>query len=379
MYLKEWKKHPTGLADLLNYALFVDDGIVQGKDGSLITSWYYKGSDMQSSSNQELETISSRLNAALVKFDSGWMIQVDCIRKKPAATYPDPAKMAFPDRTTLLIDYERESQYTIESGNFECLYALTLIYTPPVKVRGKVLDILYSNTGDDFSSNMGDRNLSNFKKVKREFELSLSSIFDILPMNKVIYHDECQKTHARDQLLEFLSYCVTGKSQKINLPSIPMYLDAIIGNQDFIGGSSPKIGNKSIKCISIEGFPNDSYPGILDALNYLPIEYRFSTRFIFFDNMEAKSIINKYRKKWKQKVRDFKDQVLNTTSGAVNFDAISMTSDAESAMSEVESGLVKYGDYTNTIILMGEDEVSLNDSVEKLTKTIEDLGFIARY
>ncbi|KIE05250.1 Conjugal transfer protein TrbE [Candidatus Jidaibacter acanthamoeba] len=376
MYLKEWKRQPTGFSDLLNFAVLVDDGIMQGKDGSLSSSRYFKGQDMDSNTNEELEGISARLNAALQKFGSGWMMQIDCIRKK-ANSYPDTKDMAFPDRTTALIDYERELQFTSYSNNYENLYALTLTYTPPLKAEGKILDILYSN--DNFESEAtGDKNLNYFKKVTKEFELSLSSILEIKQMRGINYKDEYQKTHTRDQLLEFLAYTVTGKFQKINLPSIPMYLDAIIGNQDFIGGNFPKIGDKYIKCISIEGFPAESYPGILDNLNYLAVEYRFSSRFIFFDNVEAKSIINRHRRKWKQKILGFKDQLFNTRSGAVNFDAINMASDAEVAISEVESGLVKYGDYTNTIILMHEGQSLLNESVEKIIKTIENLGFVAR-
>ena len=88
MYLKEWKRQPIGFADLLNFAVLIDDGIIQGKDGSLSLSWYFRGQDMDSNTNEELEGISARLNAALQKFGSGWMMQIDCIRKK-ANSYPD--------------------------------------------------------------------------------------------------------------------------------------------------------------------------------------------------------------------------------------------------------------------------------------------------
>jgi type IV secretion system protein VirB4 len=98
----------------------------------------------------------------------------------------------------------------------------------------------------------------------------------------------------------------------------------------------------------------------------------------FFDNEDAKAIINSTRKKWKQKIRGFKDQIMNSSGGAIDYDAMSMASDAENAMSEVSSGMVKFGDYTSSIILTHEKEELLDEAVELVAKTIRNLGFAAR-
>jgi type IV secretion system protein VirB4 len=282
MYLKEWRDKAAGFADLLNYAVMIDDGIIQGKDGSLMAAWYYRGPDMQSSSNDELETISARLNSALMRFDKGWMLQIDCTRK-PAVGYPKAKEAYFPDRTTLLIDYERQLEYSAEDRNFECLYALTVTYTPPSQAKGKIIDILYS-TEEGQELEQGDKTLIWFKKMIRELELTLFYVFNnsVTRMKQVTYKDEYALIHNRDEFLEYLNFCANGKFQRVNLPSIPMYLDCLVGNQDFIGGNQPKIGNMHIRVISIEGLPMESYPGILGNLNYLPVEYRWNSRFIFF-------------------------------------------------------------------------------------------------
>jgi type IV secretion system protein VirB4 len=34
-----------------------------------------------------------------------------------------------------------------------------------------------------------------------------------------------------------------------------MYLDGIIGSQDFIGGLEPKLGEKHLAVLSVDGFP----------------------------------------------------------------------------------------------------------------------------
>jgi hypothetical protein len=70
--------------------------------------------------------------------------------------------------------------------------------------------------------------------------------------------------------------------------------------------------------------------------------------------------LDKFRKKWRQKVRGFFDQVFNTNTGAVDQDALSMVGDAEAAIAEVNSGLVAVGYYTSVVVLMDEDRDAWN-------------------
>jgi type IV secretion system protein TrbE len=43
--LKKHRAKDAGLADLLNYAAMVDDGVIVGKNGSFMAAWLYKGDD----------------------------------------------------------------------------------------------------------------------------------------------------------------------------------------------------------------------------------------------------------------------------------------------------------------------------------------------
>jgi type IV secretory pathway VirB4 component len=143
------------------------------------------------------------------------------------------------------------------------------------------------------------------------------------------------------------------------LPSNPMYLDALIGGQEMFGGVVPKIGRKFVQVVAIEGFPLESTPGCSPPWASCPVEYRWSSRFIFMDQHEAVKHLDKFRKKWKQKIRGFFDQVFNTNTGSINQDAAAMVGDAEAAIAEVNSGLVAVGYYTSVVVLMDEDRERL--------------------
>src|SRR6185437_945218 len=126
--------------------------------------------------------------------------------------------------------------------------------------------------------------------------------------------------------------CVTGADHPFALPDIPVYLNEVLAAEDFHGGIEPRIGRKHIRVIALDGFPKLSLPGTLGEIDSLPMEYRWSTRAILLDPEEARGILDKTRKKWRSRIRGFKDQVFQTQNGAVNLYAQQMAEDAEQAM-----------------------------------------------
>jgi type IV secretion system protein TrbE len=367
--LKEYRDNATGFADLLHYASLVADGIVLSKDGSLLAGWYYRGLDMESSSPAELEAMTARLNSILSRFGNGWMLQVDSIRHSLAGY----AKQGyFPDRTTATIDSERREQYLKEGNHFSTKYAIILTYVPPLKSDGFLAGI----SGE--SSKGRGSYITLFEEQCNDFERSLTSIFGkhIERMRRIRVSDSVP--YYQDRLLSYLHYCVTGITQPIALPTIPMFLDNLIGGDDFIAGMEPQIGERHIRAITIDGFPAESYPGILNMLHSIPIDYRWNTRFIFMDAERAQSLINRIRKKWKQKAKGLKDQLMDTATGPINHDALEMAADAEGALSDSSSGLVRFGHYTSVIILMDKDRETIEESCNHIAKNIRDLGFAAR-
>src|SRR5438034_165856 len=112
--------------------------------------------------------------------------------------------------------------------------------------------------------------------------------------------------HRYDSLLRYLRRCITGEDHPFALPEIPVFLNDTIGAQDFRGGIEPSIGRRHMRVIAIDGFPRTSYPGILGALDTLPIQYRWNTRAILMDTAEARSYLDKPGKKWRSHIRDWK-------------------------------------------------------------------------
>jgi type IV secretion system protein VirB4 len=378
LHLKRHRATGAGFADLLNYAAMVDDGVVVCKNGAFMAAWLYQGDDNANSTDEQRNMTSVRINQALSGLGNGWMIHVDAVRR-PAPEYPDPQRSHFPDPVSAAVDEERRRLFQGLGTMYEGYFVLSLTWFPPVLAERKFVELMFDDeavTPDRHARTQGL--IDHFKRecVSIESRLSAALRLTRLRGQKIVQEDGSSVTH--DDLLRWLQFCTTGRNHPVILPSNPMYLDCLIGGQEMWSGVVPRVGRYFLQVVAIDGFPLESSPGILTALGEQPCEYRWSSRFIFMEPHEAVAHLEKYRKKWRQKVRGFFDQVFNTSSGAIDQDALSMVADAEAAIAEVNSGLVAQGYYTSVVVLLDEDRDQLERSARMVEKGINRLGFGGR-
>jgi type IV secretion/conjugal transfer VirB4 family ATPase len=376
--LKKHRTQEAGLADLLNYAAMVDDGVMVCKNGSFMAAWLYQGNDNSSSTKEQRELVSFRINQALSNMGQGWMIHVDAVRR-PAPRYNEQMLSHFPDAVSAAIDEERRRFFESLGALYEGYFVITVTWFPPLLAQRKFVELMFDD--DSIKPTGKSCTLQLIEQFKREcvsFESRLSSAVSLQRLKSERVEQALGDEVTHDNFLRWIQYCVTGINHPVMLPKNPIYLDALIGGQELWPGVVPKMGRKFIQCVSIEGFPLSSAPGILTELGELPIEYRWSSRFIFMDNHEAVQHLEKYLKKWKQKIRGIFDQIFNTSGGIVDSDAVSMVQDASDAIAETNSGLVGQGYYTSVVVLMDEDRDAVESAARFIEKAINAMAFTAR-
>ena len=353
-----------GLADLLNYAALVDEGICLLKDGGFLAAWTYTGPDLESAAHEELAVLSSQVNSALVRLGNGWMLHADAIRR-PSVGYPESG--AFPDPTTRLIDDERRDRYTAEGTHFESAYYLSLTYRPPAEIENRVSAFFVE--GDAEKRESWNKVLDIFKKTVTDIEDAFSSRLSLTRLDSAA-------------LLTYVHTCITGLRHNIRVPIIPMYLDGVIATHDLIGGFRPRIGNQHLRVIAVMGFPADTVPEILCFLNRLPVEYRWSTRFIFLDPASAERTLRVYRRNWFQKRHGLlgllKESFNFGTVTFANKDAIAMAEDADEAVGEASSNVVRFGYFTCNVLLFDADLERMEATSREVVKQLQHHGFGAR-
>jgi type IV secretion system protein VirB4 len=376
--LKQFRSKAQGLPDLLNWAALIDDGIVLGKDGSLLAGWFFRGPDAASMTAAERNALSARVNAALKALGSEWALWFDAVRM-PAAAYPDPSASHFRDPISALIDAERRAQFLAEAAHFETEHALLARYTPPLRRQTRIVDLIYDDDDDASAAILAsDKQIAQFRRALGELEDGLAELLSLRRMGSFQITDDYGRPHLQDELVNYLQFSLTGELAGLNIPPCAMYLDAVIGGQELWAGDTPKIGETFIACLAIEGFPHESYSLILSALDDVPVAYRFSTRFLPLDPEQAQSALSRYRRQWSQRKRGFLSQVFRTQTGPVNDDAVRMETETENALSDASSALVSFGYYTPVIVLKGPDRGELTDQARLIARQIRALGFACR-
>jgi type IV secretion system protein TrbE len=372
MQINEHRTRPQSLADLLLYDALIDDGVLLQQDGSLMAAWSFRGPDLASATHAEMAVLSARLNSIL-RLGSGWMIQCDAIRSR-APGYPDDG--CFSDPITRLIDDERRQQFMSEGAHFESEYVLTLTYLPPSETEQNVRGWLFE--GQTNRPSAADQALSGFKARVAQFEEVFGSLFQATRLKSEATEGLFGEYFPHDNFLRMIRRTITGDDHPFTLPLIPSYLNDTLSAADFTAGIEPRIGRKHVRAVAVDGFPSTSFPGILGVLDSLPIEYRWNTRAILMDPEEARAYLDKTRKKWRSRVRGWKDQIFRTQNGPINLHAQQMAIDAEEAMSVASSGDIQFAFYTSVVICLSEDERVANESATLVAKAIQNQGFSSR-
>ena len=107
LYLREYREKPDRLSDLLPWAALVAPGVILNKDGSLQSTFLYRGPDLDSSTESELVAISARVNNVLRRLGSSWALYFEA-KRSALKTYP---RGLFPDPVSRMIDEERRESF----------------------------------------------------------------------------------------------------------------------------------------------------------------------------------------------------------------------------------------------------------------------------
>lgn len=374
--LQDFRSKAKGLPDLLTYAALIEPGIILQKDGSFLAGWEIRGEDTASATPAELAHVSGQFSNAMRHLGSGWMLHVDACRTKQRA-YPDASLSRFADPVSQAIEDERRAFF----GEGLCFSTATYLVVTCLPNYHVARMAGAARVGAETMSAL-EKGLALFREKLQELEDAFSSVLGMTKLVEYMDYDAAHMRFVQSDLLSHLQFCISGVFQPMRVPETPMYLDAILGSRHLVGGLIPRLEDgqeqKHLAVLSIDGFPQESFPAMLAAFDNMPFELRYSTRFICLDQYDAEKEITNYVKGWNQRILGFMDQFFNNPNARVNRDALRMREDAEEAKAEVQSGFLGAGYLSSTVILMDADINALQDNARELRRMIQTQGFGCR-
>ncbi|KAB2726437.1 conjugal transfer protein TrbE [Brucella anthropi] len=361
MNLSEYRRTAARLADFLPWVALVEHGVVLNKDGSFQRSAKFRGPDLDSAVAAELVAVAGRLNNAFRRLGSGWAIFVEAQRSE-ASSYPDNI---FPDPASALVDAERKADFEEEGSHFVSDYYLTFLWLPPVEEAARAETWLYE--GRETSG-------VNPWELVRGFIDRTDRVLALLDG----FMPECRWLDD-GETLTYLHSTISTNRHRVRVPETPIYLDALLADQPLTGGLEPRLGNAHLRVLTITGFPATTAPGILDDLNRLAFPYRWSTRAILMDKVEATKLLTKIRRQWFAKRKSIaailKEVMTNEQSALVDTDAANKAADADMALQELGADVAGLAYITATVTVWDEDPRRADEKLRLVEKVIQSRDF----
>ena len=364
MRLSEHKSSDQGLSDLLNYAHFIEDGIILNKDGAFLVSYRFRGPDINSASGGELDVLTANFNRMVTFLEDGWMIHLDELRV-PSLTYP--VQGAFPDTVSQLIDEERRQMYESEGAHYENLQYLTFVWKFPLPIVRTTRHWFVEGISKQDDGQNLTALLQHFQETVERATGLISTQFVLDRLNNA-------------DLLRYLNTCITGELLPVAVPPDGCFIDVALGRKNVMGGYVPRIGDQFLTVLSIVGYLNEAtIPGLLEEMGAYPLVYRWSNRFIPLSEVTAEREIKRYQRNWNNKVKGFIGIVREVISGKpsekVNYDALQMSHQTDDALTANNNRATRFGYWTSEIVLMNESVEVLERAAKDLTRYLEQSGF----
>lgn len=366
--LRPYRNSAARLCDYLPWAALVAPGIVLNKDGAFQRTLEFRGQDLDSATAAELVGAAARLNNALRRFGSGWCLHVEA-RRDPAPGYPDAN---WTNAAAWLFDEERRAVFQAAGLRFESRYFLTFTWLPPAERQGRLEQTLFEGGHENgASSESGVDYAAHLTRFREETDAVAALIEAMLP-NTAWLDDEAT--------LSYLHDCVSDRPHRVAVPDTPFHLDALLADAPFVGGLAPRLGARHLNVISVRSFVSETEPGLLDALNRLPIAYRWVTRFLPLDREEARREIEKIRKRWFSKRKGLltllREALFREEALLVDNDAANQAEDADLALQELGAEGVSAGFVTLTIVVAEPSVDAAHDAVRQIQQVADGLGFV---
>lgn len=364
-----YKDEPTDVGDLLPWAYVIAPGVVVNKNASFITTFRYRGPDLDSATAHELMSMAARQNNLMRRLGDGWFFHVDA-QRIPSTHYP--AGEHFPDPVTYLLDEERRAVF--EAGvHYETEYYFTLGWLPPKASESAARAWFFTDPdGVRKQKSMRDRQtaedwLNTFQQERTRMLLQFQAI---LP--------ECQALDD-NELVTYLHDTISTKRHPVLAGDNSQELCRVIPDTPLIGGKEPRLGRHYLGVITVRQFPPNTYPGILDRLNRLDMAFRWVTRWVALDKLSANKEIAKIRREWFSGRKSLgviiKELMTKEASALENPEAMANATDADAAMQELAVEAVSYGYFTQTLIVLDTDPRRLEQKLAMVEREINGLGF----
>lgn len=365
--LRQYDRHAQRLSDHLPWAALIAPGVLLNKDGSLQTTVRFRGPDVESATSSELLSLRARTNNALRRLGSGWCLHMEATRRTAHAADAG----SFPNRIAQLVEDERREALNATPG-FDSVHYLSFTYLPPEDNVRRITDFLVTRPIAEKETRG-----SFYREQFEIFDRQVTQVLNILSA----FMPEVHRL-SDDETLSYLHDCVSQRRVFVQAPETPCYLDEFLTDTPLTGGLSPRLGSHFLKTVSIRAYMDKTMPCLLNALNQLPIEYRWCGRYLPMDKDAAEKVLKRLRRHWYARRKDIvtllKEYLTKTESELTDADALNKAQEVSEALESLGADCASFGHLTLTITTWDDDERTAEKNAQSIQRVCDSTGLVSR-
>ncbi len=351
------------LTSYLPWCALISPRVILQKAGYFQQVYAYQGLDTDAISQAELNVLCQKLNNALHSFGTGWAIGVEAQR----LSYDDYPGDRWPNLASWLIDLERKLSFKEPGRQFLNTYYLSFVWKAPQETQRQAKHIFYESALAQQEADWKEL-LEQFSGRMAEIELLLGSLFASM---RVLEGEE---------LLSYLHSSISFNRQRVAMPEVPFYLDALLADMPLETERPLKLGPYYMPVLSITGFPPETSAALLDRLNTLGLSYRWVTRFIALSDEDAEQVISGYRKRFfgrrKKLGQLLSEEIHQEESPLMDNHSLLGFEEADDALSDLSSGQIGFGYYSAHIVVWDLDEAKAQHKAREVARVLRGAGLV---
>jgi len=348
------------ISELLPYGYFADEGVIRLRGGGTMVGFSIRAPGHETTSEGEVLAACERFASSLSHFTTGDFLHLICHRV-PATAYP---QRSFSNRAAYLVDRERAEQFKA-ARYYRNLLRLYISNEDESTIANQLKALFFASTAHQMRGSRELQMQRFFHRIEK-WEDVIHSILRPSRMNTV-------------QMFRDLILAVNGIDYEAvpPRPGAPLY--QIIGQQDLIGGSTPRIGQLHVRPVTlVYPWPKETVEQSLAVLLTHPGELMLSCRFICLDQVDAGHVLRLDRKHFVREANGtgLKQWFINAFNmqkrASANEDVEEQITEIDHALADVAKG-TPYGWATIEALVRGTDEDEVNSRARQLVKDLAEI------
>lgn len=191
----------------------------------------------------------------------------------------------------------------------------------------------------------------------------------------------CSSPLPENNIMSFLKLSCGSDMNPYKCPKEGMAnVSAFISTMEIEKGKPMIVGDNYTQVLTLNDFPTETYSCMLATLLALPFPFKWSTRWIPYNNKESQEKATKLRNSFKAAQKSWKSAMYEASSGKesqnINTQAVSDANAVEEVLQSLAKG-ESLGMMTSTVTLTHKDITELRKNTSRVRETLSTSGFDA--